>query len=129
MDKVCTKCLTGKPESEYYFRGKKTDGKLQSECKVCFNARNMDRLAETSRWLVEQKGGSCILCGYNKCTAALEFHHIDPDEKEFQINKRWGCSRETIQKEIDKCVLLCSNCHRETHWKLARGETVEFIGR
>lgn len=126
MVKQCTQCLTDKSESDYYFKGRKADGKLMSECKTCFNARNMVRLEETARWLTEQKGGACVLCGYNKCTAALEFHHVDPTQKEFQISKRWGSSRETLQKEIDKCVLLCSNCHKETHWRLARGETVEF---
>ncbi len=127
--KACTGCKIDKSYDDFYFKGRVSDGKKMSECKVCFNTRNMVRMEETAKWLVEQKGGACILCGYNKCTAALEFHHVDPTEKEFQINKRWGNSRESLQKEIDKCVLLCSNCHRETHWKLARGEAVEFPGR
>lgn len=118
--KSCTKCLTAKAESEYYFKGKKSDCKLQSECKVCFSKRNMQRYEDRAVWLIAQKGGGCSICGYNKCPAALEFHHKDPNEKEFQINKRWSMSKEAILKEIDKCVLLCSNCHREEHWKINR---------
>ncbi len=127
--KICSQCNLEKQESEYYAKGRKTSGNLMSECKACFNARNMARYEEKSRWLVAQKGGGCILCGYSACTAALEFHHVDPEHKDFQINKRWSMSKENLLEEIDKCVLLCSNCHRETHWKLARGQTVEFIGR
>lgn len=59
-------------------------------------------------------GGKCSICGYNKCLAALDFHHINPDEKEFIITNRirsWA----KIEKELKKCVLVCSNCHRELH--------------
>ncbi|QNR53844.1 hypothetical protein phiK7A1_054 [Pseudomonas phage phiK7A1] len=127
--KACTQCSQVKPLGDYYFKGRKADNILMSECKVCFNNRNMDRYEEKARWLVEQKGGGCTLCGYSECTAALEFHHKDPSQKDFQINKRWSMTKEAILLEIEKCVLLCANCHRETHWKIARGETVEFIGR
>lgn len=127
--KKCTKCLTEKSESEYYFKGKKSDGKLASECKACFNKRMMVRYEERAAFIVGLKGGKCRLCGYDKCIAALEFHHTDPTQKEFQISKRWSMTDERIKSEIDKCVLLCSNCHRETHWKIDRGETIDFTGR
>lgn len=58
-------------------------------------------------------GNKCFICGYNKCVQALDFHHINPKDKSFQLasnfNKKW----ETIFGELKKCVLLCSNCHRE----------------
>lgn len=69
------------------------------------------------RWVVEEKGGKCTICGYNKCEEALELHHLDPSEKEFNISDRnlrysdWPM----IKKEIEKGVLVCSNCHREIH--------------
>ena len=66
---------------------------------------------------VNYKGGKCFSCGYNKCLAALEFHHINPNEKEFNIGtklKRLD-SFDDIKSELDKCILLCSNCHRELH--------------
>lgn len=67
--------------------------------------------------LIENKGGKCEKCGYNKNIAALDFHHINPLEKEFSLDKRTlgNKSMEKILKESDKCKLLCSNCHREEH--------------
>lgn len=65
--------------------------------------------------LVEYKGGKCSLCGYNKCVKALEFHHIDPHKKDFQISRYSNLKWETVVREVDKCILVCSNCHREIH--------------
>jgi len=68
--------------------------------------------------LIELKGGGCEECGYNKNITALEFHHKDSNMKEFSLNTRilsnskWS----NILKEVDKCDLLCSNCHREKHY-------------
>ena len=63
---------------------------------------------------VEYKGGKCFICGYNKCIAALEFHHINPETKTFGIAGRgFTHSWDKIKQELDTCVLLCANCHRE----------------
>ena len=64
----------------------------------------------------QYKGGKCVLCGYNKYLGALDFHHLDPTQKGFEISTR-GLTRswEKIRKELDKCVLVCANCHRELH--------------
>ena len=65
---------------------------------------------------VAYKGGVCQCCKYNKYIGALEFHHINPDEKDFGISvKGYTRSWENNKKELDKCVLVCSNCHREMH--------------
>jgi hypothetical protein len=65
---------------------------------------------------VEYKGGKCERCGYNKYIGALEFHHKDPNEKDFLISRKGHCtSWEKIKKELDKCILVCANCHREIH--------------
>lgn len=62
------------------------------------------------------KGGKCIVCSYNRCNAALDFHHVDPNEKDFAI-ARYGHCRAwlTVKEELDKCVLICNRCHREHH--------------
>ena len=66
--------------------------------------------------LIEYKGGKCEICGYNKCESALEFHHLNPEEKEFAISsKGYTRSFELCKKEVDKCILVCANCHREIH--------------
>ena len=70
------------------------------------------------RNLVKHKGGKCQLCKYDRCIEALQFHHINPDEKDFQISDLTKYTPEAIQEcfdEIEKCVLVCSNCHAEIH--------------
>jgi hypothetical protein len=58
-------------------------------------------------------GGKCLCCGYNRSLAALGFHHRDPRQKDFEISSRMSWA--AIEPELQKCVLLCSNCHAETH--------------
>lgn len=67
--------------------------------------------------IVECMGGCCISCGYNKCNEALELHHLDPTKKEFTIGSIRANPRswKIISQELDKCVLLCSICHKEYH--------------
>lgn len=67
--------------------------------------------------LVEMNGGKCNICGYNKCLAALEFHHKNPKEKEFHISRNRSFA-ETLM-ESKKCILVCSNCHHELHDKMS----------
>ena len=62
-------------------------------------------------------GSKCSICGYDKCSDAIDFHHRNPLEKDETLKNLWAQKWETIENEIKKCVLLCSNCHREHHWK------------
>ena len=73
--------------------------------------RRRKKLREMAR---DYKGGKCIMCDYNRCQRVLSFHHVNPREKDFDLSSR-GLTRswERIRKEIDKCVLLCANCHME----------------
>ena len=64
--------------------------------------------------LIEYKGGKCQICGYNRCQEALDFHHINQSEKDYTISGGTK-SFETLKKEVDKCILVCANCHREIH--------------
>ncbi len=65
---------------------------------------------------VEYKGGKCEQCGYNRCIDALDFHHVDPELKDFNISsKGYTRSWERVKAELDKCRILCANCHREAH--------------
>ena len=66
-------------------------------------------------------GGKCERCGYNRCNAALDFHHKDPSQKDFGIAAK-GHTRswDAIKKELDKCELVCSNCHREINSQVAQ---------
>ncbi len=70
----------------------------------------------------EMMGGKCAICGYCRCDRALEFHHVDPSTKEKNPARLFTLSWENIQKELNKCVLLCANCHREVHEGLVKIE-------
>lgn len=74
------------------------------------------RRQKIRQMLVEYKGGSCVLCGYDACINALDLHHMDASGKDFGISSG-GLTRswEKNKFEADKCVLLCANCHREIH--------------
>ena len=63
-------------------------------------------------------GGKCSICGYDKCIDALEFHHEDPSIKEFKLGSGNTMSCENYKSEALKCILVCSNCHKEIHSKL-----------
>jgi hypothetical protein len=69
------------------------------------------------RQLVEETGGRCSICGYHANLAALVFHHIDSDQKDFKTDMRSLSNRrfEAVRDEIEKCTLVCANCHAELH--------------
>ena len=64
--------------------------------------------------LKESRGGKCIKCGYDRCIKALEFHHLDPSQKDFTISNDHFKLIEAVE-ESKKCILICSNCHKELH--------------
>ena len=74
----------------------------------------------TKERAVEYKGGKCLICGYNRCINAFDFHHLDPKEKDFAISGNCNRAWEKVKSELDKCVMLCSNCHREVHAGLVK---------
>lgn len=84
-----------------------------------YNDYNTQKLRGLKRKLelIKSRGGKCELCGYDRNIAVLEFHHINPDEKEFQLDMRHlsNTSLERLKEEADKSQLLCANCHREVH--------------
>lgn len=87
-------------------------GKGKFICKSCVTNRR--RFAHKLK-CIEYLGGKCIRCGYNKFAEVLEFHHRNPQEKLFQISGNHCRKWEDVKTELDKCDLLCANCHREKH--------------
>jgi hypothetical protein len=83
-------------------------------CLKCRSAAVSRRRRRVKQLLVEEAGGACAHCGYDRCVAALAFHHVDPAGKAFTISMQ-GLTRslEKARQEAKKCVLLCSNCHAE----------------
>ncbi len=82
-------------------------------CRRCRAEAVVRRRRKVKRILVAEAGGRCSICGYDRHVAALEFHHLDPSEKEFTLARRGAHSIEKLRAEVSKCVLLCSNCHAE----------------
>ena len=72
---------------------------------------------QRKRDAIDYKGGKCERCGYCRCIAALQFHHRNPHEKEFQIATMFTWAWVRVMQELDKCDLVCANCHAEEHWK------------
>lgn len=88
----------------------RSDGMFR--CGQCRMEAVAKRRRSVKRILVEERGGGCLLCGYSRCDRALEFHHLDPKAKQFQITGHTR-SLAKLRAEASKCVLLCSNCHAE----------------
>ena len=96
-------------------------------CNKCLS-RNVqlkrDRLKEKA---IIYKGNKCCICGYDKCNGALEFHHIDPEQKDFGIgDKGHTRSWQKTKDELDKCIMVCANCHREIHAGLFEGKDLNI---
>ena len=96
---------------------RRSDGGLR--CLACRSEAVASRRRRIKEILVTEAGGRCILCGYDRCLRALEFHHLDPSSKEFGLGA-FGLTRSlaAARAEAEKCVLLCSNCHMEVESRL-----------
>ena len=106
--RACTKC-----GRQYHYTPSNTAGHQPTLCNSCDVYR---RRTEMKQEAIRYKGGRCVLCGYDKCARSLVFHHRDPSKKGFCINSKyirlsWG----NLRGELDKCDLLCANCHGEVH--------------
>lgn len=105
------KCPCGETRSIMFY------ARMKAICIACHNKYTVARQQRNKAWAVAQSGGCCKLCGYDRCLAALDFHHLDPTTKdsglEAGIRRSWGKPR--ILAEISKCLLVCRNCHSEIH--------------
>lgn len=105
-------------ETEYVLIGKKLPRWKCARCTVEYASAYRIRQKKKS---IEYKGGACEMCGYSKYYGSLDFHHKDPLLKNFDlggvgVQKRW----DVLKKELDKCQLLCRNCHCEVHSDIAQ---------
>ena len=113
-EKLCRHCNCSLPLSLFY---QKSKGGYWPYCKPCESLRKKQQLINFKKQCLEYKQVfGCILCGYNKNLTALDFHHTNPAEKDFTISSRGQLKlNDKIKSELDKCDVLCSNCHREKH--------------
>jgi hypothetical protein len=95
----------------------KKKGHNKARCNSCHvNIRRF----KIKKQCLEYKGGKCIECGYSRCDDAMHFHHLDPKSKDFRISGAHSRSWKSIKDELDKCILLCANCHSEAHVKMRK---------
>jgi hypothetical protein len=113
-EKFCAGCNDILPINSFYKR--RCRAGHSTWCKRCIQKEGTKRQQLFKQKCVEYKGNKCMICGYSKYIGALEFHHRDATKKDFQVSKiknhKWN---EYIINELDKCDLLCSNCHKEIH--------------
>lgn len=129
MKKVCTSCRNEKSLSDFRKDKQRKDG-YQSHCKQCARERHKSayaskykvkhkesadvRRARTIQLILEYKLAHPCQCGETE-PVCLDFHHLDMSEKDFIISQNKNRSWESLQSELQKCVVLCSNCHRKVH--------------
>lgn len=92
----------------------RTKGHKGSQCNTCHTTRVVSKKIEI---LVEIIGNTCCKCGYNKCHRAIDYHHIKDKKYEISTAYRYKSIKD-LKLEAFKCIPLCSNCHREFHYKM-----------
>ncbi|TSD02121.1 MAG: HNH endonuclease [Parcubacteria group bacterium Athens0714_25] len=114
--KICTKNV--KPRRRF----------CSPQCKSKFFVDK--RRKDIKKKSLQYKGGACQICGYNKCENALAFHHLEPAAKDFGVSEKgYTRSWDRVKSELDKCILLCSNCHIEVHARqLSEVTLIEKLG-
>lgn len=114
--KKCSICGEMKDEQEFLIKRQNKDGSivLCSRCKKCHSEQEMERYYKKQAF-IDSKKTPCAKCGENRIRC-LSFHHIDPANKDFTIGQLRKSSFDIIEKEIDKCICLCLNCHHEFHY-------------
>jgi hypothetical protein len=87
-------------------------------CKTCCAEAVTRRHQKMRAILLEEAGGRCAICGYDRCVVNLHFHHVFPEHKSLEMNMGAGKALATYREEAKKCVLLCANCHGEVEAEL-----------
>ena len=120
-ENICAECGVIITVENGYHR--KNRNRFHSYCKDCISLRDSRKRLDFKNAALNYKGSSCIKCGYIKNVKALEFHHVDPAKKSPTYNKRFrSWSFERKKKELENCIIVCSNCHREIHADLRLDE-------
>jgi len=99
------KCKCGENRKENFY------GHHLRQCKSCFNNYCIEKGREKRKYIVKKLGGKCKACGFDKFISALAVHHTIPERKDPNFHSIRGWSIKKIDKELEDCVLLCSNCH------------------
>ncbi len=113
LHKTCRGCKQELPYREEHFYVKSLWGQRRALCKICSRKSKNNRNNKLKQWAVDLLGGKCIVCSYDKYIGSLDFHHKDPNEKDFCISSKKAKSE--LEAELKKCIVVCRNCHGEVH--------------
>lgn len=120
----CSSCKRHLEVNEFYRTGKKKG--ISSYCKDCVLIKTVERQVKIKSQCLQYKGNRCQDCGHIGLDCDFDFHHLDPKEKDFNLSQFKSRSFERLKSELDKCVILCSICHRRRH-KLWNEEKMENL--
>lgn len=112
--KTCNKCNRNLSEDQFYSRPDRPS-KTHPMCKECFNTYCIERWKNRKLFAIEFLGNICKDCGKSFHPNVFEFHHRDPNMKEMSWHKMRLVSQSKLIEELEKCDLLCANCHRMRH--------------
>lgn len=115
--KVCSQCGTWKQLAAFHSDGKGGKRANCAECKNAYNAKwNAGQKAETEKLISDARSVGCLLCG-ERDPVVLDFHHRGNVNKDDHVMRMAGrrISIERVKTELEKCVVLCANCHRRVH--------------
>lgn len=104
-------CECGEDRKEEFYKC------TAARCKKCYNIRRAKRQKNVKLKIIDYMGGGCSVCGYNEYHGALDIHHLDPNLKSDSFDSIRSWTWDKIVKELETCVLLCSNHHAEAHRK------------
>lgn len=116
IEKLCPKCNLVKSVDEFYGRSDRDNE--SGYCKTCSNKATVERVRNVKIKMINYKGGCCKDCGLklnDSHYSVFDFHHTNPKNKDINFGRIKFQKWEVIKKEIDKCELLCANCHRIKH--------------
>lgn len=130
--RYCLKCLPEGEDASQMLVIVENGTKLKCECclktyehkrgyttrKMCGRCRSNERNRSMKIKALDYLGGKCSRCGYNSSPSALQFHHLNPKDKSFTIGRHLSRNWESLKPEVDKCIILCANCHCEIHDEL-----------
>lgn len=115
---LCLKCQVRRPKADYY---RYRNNVPHQWCKACVRRTAVESQHRFKLECIAYKGGKCVDCERMPHPAAMTFHHLDPSQKDFQLSSSSAKTlSETVRQELDKCVLLCHNCHdirHAEHWE------------
>lgn len=121
MSKKCNECGEIKLREEFY---KNNSGRNKAKwdcrdalCKPCRSRYATDRRKRIKEQAIKHLGGKCVDCGIVDEPCVYDFHHLNPTQKDFSLGANTKAF-DSIIDELEKCVLLCSNCHRKRHYSL-----------